>query len=63
MRAMAARFGDALLTHLLPTGEAGACVVGNGQKCKCGSPCGVTWCTQYYINCFGHCTANNGVRC
>jgi hypothetical protein len=63
MRVMAARIGDALLARLLPTGEAGACVVGNGTKCKCGSPCGVDYCTQYFINCLGVCLRDEGYHC
>ena len=63
MRAMAARIGDALLERLLPAGEAGACIIGNGEKCKCGSPCGVTWCTQYFLDCFGHCDPHDGFHC
>ncbi|HET9896631.1 MAG TPA: hypothetical protein VFQ44_17010 [Streptosporangiaceae bacterium] len=63
MRVLAARIGDALLTHLLPAGEAGACIVGAGTKCKCGSPCGVDYCTQYFLSCFGVCTKDTGVHC
>jgi len=62
MKALAARIGDALLSSVLPTGEAGACISGTGTKCKCGAPCGTTWCTQWYISCTGGCLAGN-TRC
>lgn len=55
MRGAIAKLGDQMLSRLLPTAQAGACVVGTGTPCKCGSPCGTNWCTQYVINCFGRC--------
>lgn len=58
MRAAIARFGDTMLGRLLPTAEAGACIVGTGTPCKCGSPCTTTHCTQYVITCYGKCLSN-----
>jgi len=49
MKAAISRLGDAMLSAVLPSAEAGAC-------------CGVTWCTQYYFTCFCACTTRNG-RC
>jgi hypothetical protein len=62
MRAVMARLGDAMLAHVLPTAEAGACCIYSGRKCRCGSPCGVSWCTQYYVTCGCQCTFASG-RC
>ena len=62
MRAVMARLGDAMLSHVLPNAEAGACCSLAGKKCNCGSPCGTTWCTQYYVSCFCKCVAGN-TRC
>ncbi len=62
MRAAIARFGDAMLGRLLPTAQAGACIGGTGSPCKCGSPCGTTWCTQYRIGCYGGCLST-GEHC
>jgi hypothetical protein len=55
MRATAARLGDALLRRVLPMADAGACIIGTGSKCKCGSPCNTSHCTQYYVSCTGGC--------
>jgi len=56
MKAALTRLGDAMLSRVLPAAEAGAvCCIGAGTKCKCGSPCGVTWCTQYYVACTCQC--------
>ena len=63
MRSTLARLGDAMLARVLPAADAGACVIENGQYCKCGSPCGETWCTQYRFNCTGACVKNVGERC
>jgi hypothetical protein len=63
MRSRLARLGDAMLAHVLPTAEAGACIVGTGSDCKCGSPCGVNWCTQYRISCYGQCVEDSGDHC
>jgi hypothetical protein len=62
MKALA-RLGDAMLGRILPAADAGACIVGTGTKCKCGSPCGVDYCTQYYLSCYGKCEAVSGYRC
>jgi hypothetical protein len=62
MKAAIARLGDAMLGHLLPTARAGACIVGAGTPCKCGSPCGATWCSQYRVSCFGQCV-NTHAHC
>lgn len=61
MRAAMARLGDALLERILPAAEAGACCGSSGQPCKCASPCGATWCTQYYFDCTCKCFASG--RC
>ena len=55
MRAAAARLGDAMLRRILPQAVAGACVPENGHACRCGPPCGVFHCTQYFFNCNGAC--------
>ncbi len=62
MKTAAVRLGDAILRCVLPRAEAGACVPGAGQPCKCASPCGQTWCTQYFLNCNGVCKSG-GVHC
>ena len=63
MKAALARLSDTMLSRVLPVADAGACIVGVGTKCKCGSPCGTTWCTQYYISCYGKCQAVDGNHC
>lgn len=63
MRSTLARLGDAMLARVLPAADAGACIVGSGSKCKCGSPCGVDYCTQYFISCYGQCLADDGYHC
>ena len=64
MRSRLARLGDAMLARVLPTEEAAAlCIIGAGTKCKCGSPCGVSWCTQYVIDCQGKCVEQAGTHC
>ena len=55
MKAAMSRLGDAMLAAVLPSVEAGACCVDVGTKCKCASPCGVNWCTQYYFTCLCAC--------
>jgi hypothetical protein len=55
MRAAMMRLGDAMLARILPAAEAGACSTCAGHPCKCGSPCGATYCTQYYFNCLCAC--------
>jgi hypothetical protein len=62
MKAAMARLGDAMLALILPAAEAGACCSLAGKKCKCAAPCGVTWCTQYYVNCYCQCSYASG-RC
>jgi hypothetical protein len=51
-----------MLTRLLPEAQAGACIPEVAQPCKCGSPCGTTWCTLYRFGCTGSCN-NSGSRC
>jgi hypothetical protein len=64
MRSRLARLGDAMLAHVLPAEEAAAlCISGAGDKCKCGSPCGVNYCTQYVIDCQGSCVKKTGTHC
>lgn len=63
MRSRLIKMGDAMLARVLPAAEAGACIPENGQDCKCGSPCGVNYCTQYRFNCTGSCLKNPGERC
>jgi hypothetical protein len=64
MRSRLARLGDAMLSHILPGEQAGACIIGVGEKCKCGSPCGVSYCTQYRYACNGSCVkSTDGERC
>ena len=63
MRSRLARLGDAMLARILPTEEAGACIPEQGQDCKCGSPCGVNYCTQYRLNCTGECVKQTGLHC
>lgn len=55
MRSRLACLGDAMLARVLSAEEAGACIPENGQYCKCASPCGVNYCTQYRFNCYGSC--------
>jgi hypothetical protein len=62
MRPRLARLGDAMLSRILPEEEAGACITIAYTNCKCGSPCGETWCTQYVLNCAGRCVSTGG-RC
>jgi|HubBroStandDraft_4_1064222.scaffolds.fasta_scaffold24887_4 hypothetical protein len=57
MRAAMIRLGDAMLGRILPAGEAGACGACSGHPCKCAAPCGLTYCTQYYFNCYCDCVA------
>jgi hypothetical protein len=64
MRSRLARLGDAMLARVLPAADAGAtCISGAGTKCKCGSPCTVSHCTQYVIDCQGKCVEQSGVHC
>jgi hypothetical protein len=51
-----------MLSRILPEEEAGACITIAYTNCKCGSPCGETWCTQYVLNCAGRCVSTGG-RC
>jgi hypothetical protein len=62
MKAAIVKMGDAMLRRVLPAAEAGACIPEVGQPCRCGSPCGATWCTQYRFACNGVCH-NAGTRC
>jgi hypothetical protein len=55
MRATLARLGDAMLGRVLPAAEAGACCAAVGGPCKCSTPCGYNYCTQYYFNCACSC--------
>jgi hypothetical protein len=53
-----------MLARVLPTEEAAAlCISGAGTKCKCGSPCTVSHCTQYVIDCQGKCVEQSGTHC
>jgi hypothetical protein len=61
MRAAMARLGDAMLARILPAAEAGACSTCVGQPCKCGSPCWVRHCTQYYFNCTCACVKSTNL--
>jgi hypothetical protein len=63
MKAALTRLSDSMLSRVLAAADAGACIIGVGTKCKCGSPCGITYCTQYYISCFGKCEAVDGNHC
>jgi len=51
-----------MLSRVLPEAYAGACIPEVAQPCKCGSPCGATWCTQYRFGCNGSCNVTN-TRC
>ena len=62
LRATIARLGDAMLSRMLPEAYAGACIPEVAQPCKCGSPCGTTWCTQYRFGCNGSCNVTS-TRC
>jgi hypothetical protein len=62
MKAAMARLGDVMLGRILPSAEAGACCIYAGRKCKCAGPCGVNWCSQYYVTCDCQCTYRSG-RC
>jgi hypothetical protein len=55
MRTALARLGDAMLGRVLPAAEAGACGACAGVPCKCSTPCGATYCTQYYFSCYCDC--------
>jgi hypothetical protein len=59
MKSAMARLGDTMLGRILPKAEAGACGAGTGQKCKCGAPCGSSWCTQYYFGCTNDCVKSS----
>jgi hypothetical protein len=64
MRSRLARLGDAMLARVLPAADAGAtCIIGAGSKCKCGSPCTDSHCTQYVIDCQGKCVEQSNVHC
>jgi hypothetical protein len=67
MRATLARLGDAMLSHVLPAAEAGACSACVGQYCGCYGPCGIHgghfYCTQHYYSCYCACQPASGLLC
>ncbi|WP_018350490.1 hypothetical protein [Longispora albida] len=64
MTKMITKFGDKLLSRLLPGSTAGACVpeAGSYCGCKCRKEYDRVVCYRNYMNCYGSCVSN-GVRC